>query len=46
MFWIVTNGRYQIINDNVLNNSQDNVVTLGTATSMANIVVKSVVMKE
>ncbi len=46
MFQIVTNGRYQIIDENVLNNSQDNVVTLGTAASMANIVMKSVVMKE
>ncbi len=31
MFWTVTNGRYQITGENVFNNSQDNVVTLGTA---------------
>ncbi len=46
MFWTVTNGKYRIINENVFNNHQDNVVTLGTATSMANIVAKGIVMKE
>ncbi len=46
MFWTITNGRYQITGENVFNNSQDNVVTLGTSASMANIVVRSVVMKE
>jgi len=46
MFWIVTNGKYRIINENVFNNLQDNVVTLGTATSMANIIAKGIVMKE
>jgi hypothetical protein len=39
MFWIVTNGRYLIIGKNVLNNSQDNILTPSTITSMANIVV-------
>jgi len=26
MFWSITNGRYQIIGENMLNNLQDNVV--------------------
>jgi hypothetical protein len=46
MFWIVTNGRYRIINKNVFNNSQDIVLTPNTTTSMANIIVQGVVMKE
>jgi hypothetical protein len=44
MFW--TNGKYRIIDMHVFNNSQDIVLTLGTTTSMANIVVIGVVMKE
>ncbi len=40
MFWTVIDGKYRIVNEHVLNNSQDNVVTLGIATSMANIVAR------
>jgi hypothetical protein len=46
MFWTITNGRYQIINKHAFNNYQDFFLTLGMATSMANIFVKGVVMKE
>jgi hypothetical protein len=46
MFWFVTNGRYQIVNENMLNNPQDNVVTSGTTTSVANILVRGILMKE
>ncbi len=46
MFWTVTNDRYQIVSKHAFNNYQDIVLTLGMATSMANIVVKGVVMKE
>ncbi len=38
MFQIVTNGRYWIINKNVLNNSQDIVLTSRIAALVANIV--------
>jgi predicted type IV restriction endonuclease len=38
MFCIVTNGKYWIIDENVPNNSQDIVLTLGMATSVTNIV--------
>jgi hypothetical protein len=46
MFWTVTNGRYQIIGENFLNNSQDNAVTLGTIASVAIIATKGIAMKE
>jgi hypothetical protein len=46
MFGSINNGRYQIVSDNVLNNLQDNVVTSSTTTSMANIVVRGILMKE
>jgi len=37
---------YQIVNKNVFNNSQDIVLTSGTTTSVAKIVVEGVLMKE
>jgi hypothetical protein len=46
MFSTITNGKYWIVNEHVSNNFQDIVLTLGTITSMANIVVKGVMMKE
>jgi hypothetical protein len=46
MFWIVLNGRYQIVNKHAFNNSQDIVLTLGITALMANIATKGVVMKE
>jgi hypothetical protein len=46
MFWTLNKGRYHIIGKNVLNNYQDIVLTLGKTTSMANIVVQGIVMKE
>jgi hypothetical protein len=46
MFWMVTNGRYQIINKHVLNNSQDIVLTPSTTALMANIIAEGVLMKE
>ncbi len=46
MFWSVTNGKYQIVNENVFNNFQDTIVTLGMTTSMANITNGGVLMKE
>ncbi len=45
MFWTVTNGKYQIISKNVLNNFQDIVVYIHSY-FMANIVTKNVLMKE
>jgi hypothetical protein len=29
MFWIITNGRYRIVGENVFNNFQDILITLG-----------------
>ncbi len=46
MFWTITNGRYQIVDENVLNNFQDIVVTLGIITLVANITMGGVLMKE
>ncbi len=46
MFFIITNGMYRIIGENVFNNSQDIVLTLGTITSVANIVMEGILMKE
>ncbi len=46
MFWFVTNGKYQIVGENVCNNPQDNVVTPNTTTSMANIAMKGILIKE
>jgi hypothetical protein len=46
MFWPIPNGRYLIVNEHALNNSQDIVLTLGIVASMANITVKGFVMKE
>ncbi len=46
MFWTITNGWYRIIGEHALNNFQDTILTLGIATSMANIVTKGVMMKE
>ncbi len=40
MFWTITNHRHQIVNKNVHNNSQGNVITLGTFTSVGNIIVE------
>jgi hypothetical protein len=45
MFWMVTNGKYQIIGNNALNNFQDIVLTPNIVASMANIAAKSVMMK-
>ncbi len=42
MFWTITNGRYWIIDEKVLNNYQDIVVTLGIVALMANIAMESV----
>lgn len=46
IFWTVTNGKYQIINEHALKNSQDIVLTLGTITSLANIAMEGIMMKE
>jgi hypothetical protein len=46
MFWTITNGRYRIVSEHALNNFQDTVLTPCITTSMANIVVKGVMMKE
>jgi hypothetical protein len=46
MFWIITNNKYQIVGENVFNNFQDIVLTLGTTTSVANIITEGVLMKE
>jgi hypothetical protein len=46
MFWIVTNGRYQIVGKNVLSNTQDTVVALGTTTLVANIAMGGNLIKE
>jgi hypothetical protein len=46
MFWIVLNGRYQIVNKHAFNNSQDIVLTLGITSLVASIATKGVVMKE
>ncbi len=46
MFWIVTNGKYRIIDKNVFNNYQDIVVTSGTIALVASIVVEGILMKE
>jgi hypothetical protein len=46
MFWTITNGKYRIVGKNVLNNFQDIVVTLGTTTSVANIAMGDILMKE
>jgi hypothetical protein len=46
MFWTITNGKYQIVGEHVLNNFLDTILTLGTIASMANIVAEGVVMKE
>jgi hypothetical protein len=41
MFWMVTNGKYQIVSEHALNNFQDIVLTPATVASMANIVAKA-----
>ncbi len=46
MFWAVTNGRYQIISENVFNNFQDTILMLDTTTLVANILAQSILMKE
>jgi hypothetical protein len=46
MFWTFTNGRFWIVDKKVFNNSQGNVVTLSIATSMANIAMEGILMKE
>jgi len=46
MFSTVTNGKHWIVNEHVLNNYHDNVLTPNTFSSMANIITESVVMKE
>jgi hypothetical protein len=46
MFWIVTNGKYRIIGENVLNNIQNIIVTLGKTTSVANIATRGILIKE
>ncbi len=46
MFWIITNGRYQIVSKHSLNNFWDIVLTSDIVISMENIVAKGVVMKE
>ncbi len=46
VFWIVIDGRYRIVGKNVLNNSQDIVVTWGITASVANIAAENVLMKE
>jgi hypothetical protein len=48
MFWTITNGTYWIIDENVLNDFQNTIVTISTSTttSLANIVVPNVVRME
>ncbi len=46
MFWTVTNGKYQMVDENVINNFQNIVVTLGTTALVANIVVGGIMMEE
>ncbi len=46
MFWAVINGKYWIVNEYALNNSQDIVLTCGIAASVVNIITKGIMMKE
>lgn len=46
MFWMVTNGKYRIVDEHAFNNFQDIVLTLGRTTLMANIVAEGIMMKE
>jgi hypothetical protein len=46
MFWTITNDRHQIVDENVFNNYQNIVLTLGIVTLVANIVVKGFMMKK
>jgi hypothetical protein len=46
MFWIVTNGKYRIIDKKMFNNSQDTIVTPGTVALVTNIAAKGILMKE
>jgi hypothetical protein len=46
IFWIVTNGGYQIVSEHALNNYQDIFLTLGTTTSVVNIIEEGVVIME
>ncbi len=46
MFWMVTNGKYWIVNKYAFNNSQDTILTLVIAALVANITIKDVVIKE
>jgi hypothetical protein len=40
MFWTNTDDRYQILNENVHNNSQDNVIALGIVILTGNNIVE------
>jgi hypothetical protein len=46
MFWTITNGKYQIIDDNALNSYQNIVLTLSIVAPMANNTTQGVIMKE
>ncbi len=46
MFWIVTNGKYQIVGKNVHNIFKDIVLTSSTTTSVANIVAKGILKEK
>jgi len=46
MFWIVANGKDQIVSEHVVDNSQDTLLTRGKTALVANIVVEGVMMKE
>jgi hypothetical protein len=46
IFWIVTNGKYQIVSEHALDNSQDTLLTQGKTALVANIVAEGVMMKE
>ncbi len=46
VFWIISKGMYQIVGENVLNNSQDIVLTSSTTTLVAKIFAQGVMIKE
>jgi len=46
MFWIVTNGKYRIIDKKMFNNSQDTIVTPGIVALVANITAEGILRKE
>jgi len=44
--WVVTFSRYKIVDDNVNNNSQDTILTLGIATLFVKIIALDKIVKD